>query len=101
MRNVIRLLLVLAVVCVFPSGHLYATGEADYLTTFYDGCQYEVGWYREDCDHQETYDGTQDGVWKSIYAASCTVPDYSTTYYHKCGGGWGQGGFIGPPGCLR
>lgn len=99
MRNVIRLLLVLGVVCVFPSSRLQATGEADYLTTFYDSNQYEVGWYREDCDHQETYDGTQDGTWKSIYASSCTYPGYSTTYYHKCGGGWVQVGNIGSPNC--
>ena len=47
----------------------------------------------------ETYDGTQDGTWKSIFASSCTVPGYSTTYYHNCSGGWIQVSNIGDPHC--
>jgi len=99
MRNLTRLLLVLAVVSLFPSGHLRAEGEADYLTTYYDADQQAVGWYREDCDHNETWDGTQDGVWKEIDATSCTIPGYSSTYYHKCNGVWVQVGFIGSSAC--
>src|ERR1051325_7009790 len=58
-----------------------ATNDFDYNYTYYDSQQQVVGTYREDCDHQETYDGVQDGEWMQLELCSCAAIGhyYSTT----------------------
>lgn len=81
----------------FPTAR--ATNDFDYNYTYYDSQQQVVGTYREDCDHQETYDGVQDGEWMQLELWSCATYGHYYYYYHKCSGGWHQVGFIGSTAC--
>jgi hypothetical protein len=99
MRKFNRVILAVAVLCITVSGpSVQATNDGDYYTTYYDSSQVPVGWHREDCDHNETWDGDQTGVWKEVTVYSCTT--YGSTYqvyYACCGpsGGWRPVAYVG------
>jgi hypothetical protein len=100
MRHIARILFAAAVVSLFasvPTAH--ATSEATYLTTYYDSSFNVAGWYQEDCDHNETSDGTLDGDWKEVEVTSCVTVGHSYEYYHKCPGGWRRVNYIGDTYC--
>lgn len=100
MRHLARVLFAAVVVCLFVSTPAsYATSEATYLTTYYDSYQNVVGWYQEDCDHGETWDGTLDGQWKEVEVTSCVTVGHHYEYYYKCSGGWRRVNYIGDTYC--
>jgi hypothetical protein len=76
-----------------------ATNDFDYNYTYYDSQQQVIGTWREDCDHNETSWGAQDGEWLQVELWSCATIGHYYYYYHKCSGGWHQVGFVGSTAC--
>ena len=103
MRDLTRVILAVAVLCVFVSGpKVEATNDGDYYTTYYDASQVAVGWHREDCDHNETSDGAQTGVWKEVLVYNCYTYGSSYQVYHACygpNGGWRPVAYVGATSC--
>ena len=89
MRQIVRILLIAAVVfTVLPTQQMEATNDGDYHRRWYDSSLYEVGWWREDCDHNESSDGMQDGVWRDETVYSCATYGYYYMAWHNHGGAW-------------
>lgn len=92
MRNLIRIVLVAALVAAFmPPVPAYAVNyETD--ITYWTGCDATLtaaGDAYQDCNGNWTYTGTQGGDWKRVMVWNCnTEMLFSTLYYHYCNGTW-------------
>lgn len=102
MRQILRIVLAALVLGAFasvPAPTARATNDFDYNYTYYNSSFNEIGHWREDCDHQETSDGAQDGAWLQVELWSCATIGHYYYYYQKCGGGWTQVSYIGDSHC--
>ncbi|HKO55486.1 MAG TPA: hypothetical protein VJ276_06370 [Thermoanaerobaculia bacterium] len=100
MRKYFRIILAASVLWAFvsvPPAH--ATNDFDYHYTYYNSSLNEVGHWREDCDHEETSDGTLDGEWLQIEYISCATVGHFYEYWHKCNGSWHLVSFVGDTRC--